>query len=1567
MSISNMVAGEGRVSSVGEVPLFSGSSGYALWEYKFQVYVGSLAGGEAAMTTPRPVEPFIPEPAAVRKAREERLRDWDLGSGKMAHALLVAVREHKAAEEALVLMWTMRLQAGMPKATGAEQLTFLREKYHQTDHQELTAATVKLYSLKIGSSRSSEDYAVLFESLHAEVVRLGGVMNEAAKLGLLRNSLKGSTKYAALATNLLTTPNLTYDHALAIVKSFTREVEGPTEDEQIGGKRGRELNLIAAKPAKRQKAEWKKRCFNCGSEDHLKSECPKPLAERKGKGAARDGAGVTRKVCNYCKKPSHVEAECWKKRADLENGARSGGATKGKDPRFQYNGGRGKEVSMVMEPGERDSLDTDDEKMFIDTCASGKMLLVSDKKWLFNFSEAWDVIGTADSVATGLQVEGRGTIDDVEVLFVPSLRKNVMALKNLVDRGMELRAGKHASIFHEESKELVCEVHYQQGCMPYIRMDQLPAVLRFNRGDDVVMLIDGAPKKGLSGTDILEYWHKRYAHRPKSLLVEAYKRRSMIGMNLPRSVLSKKCEMHSGKCGVCEESRPKRHWNPTEQDLTALAAGDVIYMDVSVYLNCESTEGYKYVLNIIDSATKYFWSFPMKTKTEASTLEAVTSWFAIDIGQIDLKVRRIHTDGGGEFTGARIREFITQTVKAEHTWSPPDTPEMNGLVEELNGELGRMTLANLLNVGRPPAMWWKAYAAAREVALRLPTTTVFGFMTPFEALTGQIPSVNHFRVWGCRAWVKTKIGRKQFDEKAVEGIFVGYSRQPIGWEINIPSLGKNVTSIFVSFEENEPPGTEQTNRHTAAQVPIVQGERTLKEYDYLIGKQHIDDEDGLLYQVTRIGERRGVIVAWRGLVTASGKITESRVPIHIYDIELLTKATASARAAGAEEVLALLAHKGSGGDEAGLDGKGDPSPGVSGGWPPGAIGVQRIQDDPRGPGYRAQLREREVMERQLRGQPSKSKGSKRSGSMGLLRELLYAVQMNEISAAIAPTMEIIAPKSYKKAMASMHSKEWSASMSKEIEGIMSNDTLEGPVDLPPGMKALRPWWIYRVKKGIPPTEPAFILKSRLTIDGSEQREGVDFWESFAATAKGVTFRVLMIISLLLRMSVHHLDVSNAFLYAALVEEIYMSDWEGGTLPRGKVWKLKKSLYGLKQAPRNWSGHFKKSILALGFLQSQCDPCAYFHFANNCFTWLLVYVDDILISSQSEAFREEVVGVLKSVYKLKELGEVSRYVGITVERPKLGVLVLHQRDYIVEKLVKYNIYVKVFASPRKTPLPLDVATRLLDTATPESADQEWVDHFPYLEIIGSLLYLSVHTRPDMAHGVGMMARYSQKRSFNACYCVCYLLSYLSGTVNLGVTYRRTRFGLDFHGFSDADWAGDLEHRRSTFGYVIFFALGPVSWMSKLIKSICTSSMESEYTAEFKALQEIVWLRALLEEMKLEEPGRTPLFMDASCAIALSGDPVHHSQAKHIEIKMHWNRVATDSETGFARLEKIISERMVADPMTKQLGVHNTLGHRPNLMGITKLAFEEEKIANVEFTENKRRRIAREKLEKKNDER
>ena len=152
----------------------------------------------------------------------------------------------------------------------------------------------------------------------------------------------------------------------------------------------------------------------------------------------------------------------------------------------------------------------------------------------------------------------------------------------------------------------------------------------------------------------------------------------------------------------------------------------------------------------------------------------------------------------------------------------------------------------------------------------------------------------------------------------------------------------------------------------------------------------------------------------------------------------------------------------------------------------------------------------------------------------------------------------------------------------------------------------------------------------------------------------------------------------------------------------------------------------------------------------------------------------------------------------------------------------------------------------EKSTPDKPGMaEWVSHYPYREIIGALLYLAVNTRPDISQAVGMLARYSTTPTYNACMCVSYVLSYLSGTPELGVVYSRTKHGLDLHAYSDADWAGDQETRRSTAGYIVFGALGPISWGSKLIKTVCTSSMESEYCAEYYTLQEVLWIRAFVE--------------------------------------------------------------------------------------------------------------------------
>ena len=817
--------------------------------------------------------------------------------------------------------------------------------------------------------------------------------------------------------------------------------------------------------------------------------------------------------------------------------------------------------------------------------------------------------------------------------------------------------------------------------------------------------------------------------------------------------------------------------------------------------------------------------------------------------------------------------------------------------------------------------------------------------------------------------------QKDFGEKAYEGIFVGYSKRPIGWKVYIPSLEKEMTSVFVQFDEKIPERSEEYFKSMKPLVPVDPVAHQVSEYQYLVGTHHIDDEDHLEYLTTRVGVRKGYIVGWRALVRTDGKIKESTVPIHIADIVRLTEASTPATASTKDLNAADR-----------VDRRGDPSSnrvqGDSTSTKPKTEGsVEDRVSDPRlhirlPTGFdtseiRAGAEEatnktqeacttpvrvtdaarRRCTDRQYNLDPleeNKCNSSvyRRRKKGENLRQLGEALNIEDL-AYIQTQLEDaeLAPKNYQQVSATPRPELWAESMQKEIDSIIQNGTVEGPVDLPRGKKALRPLWVYKIKRGLPPAEPDMIRKSRLTINGSTQQYGTDYWESYAATAKGASFRLMLVQSLLLSIPVYHIDISNAFLYADLDEEVYMYDWQGGTLPPGKVWRLRKSLYGLKQAPRNWAKHLRRSIVRLGFIQSQCDPCVYVYNENGIFAWMLVYVDDILYGSTDPDLASYIKNKLGEWYKTKFLGEVKRYLGIEVDYHGGSQLRLYQTPYTQEKLKNFEDYVKIVrGGPKKTPLPPDVATLLTVKASPDSEDMRiWVKTFPYREIIDALLYLAVNTRPDIAQAVGMLARHSHAPFYNACLSVCHVLSYLSGTAHLGIVYTQTGEGLDLHAYSDADWAGDLETRRSTAGFIVFGARGPLSWGSKLIKTVCTSSMESEYCAEYYTLQEIVWLRSLLKEIGFPERRKTPVMMDASAAIALSGDPVNHSKAKHIQIKYHWIRQATSEEEGFARLVYVPTEAMTADPTTKQLNIQKTLYHRDRMLGMRKRSSKEDEEA------------------------
>jgi hypothetical protein len=501
-----------------------------------------------------------------------------------------------------------------------------------------------------------------------------------------------------------------------------------------------------------------------------------------------------------------------------------------------------------------------------------------------------------------------------------------------------------------------------------------------------------------------------------------------------------------------------------------------------------------------------------------------------------------------------------------------------------------------------------------------------------------------------------------------------------------------------------------------------------------------------------------------------------------------------------------------------------------------------------------------------------------------------------------------------------HAEDWANSIYNENVSLMKREVFE-VVDLPMGRKALKSRYLLKLKRM---AEGRMKFKARLVVLGCGQREGIDYLETFAPVAKGGTIRLLLALSQLLGLHIHQMDVDTAFLYAKLKEEIYMHPPEGmDGIPEGKVLKLLKSLYGLKQSPMNFNNTINEFIESMGFKRCVSDHCLYVRWNGKDIMLLVLYVDDIVIAGSDLAEVEMVKADFKKRFEMKDLGELRHYLGMTIERNGSESIKVHQADYARTVVKKYQRYLKAGNRHRAT-VPMTRDMKLTRDEKRTAKQQAYVDSFPYQELLGSLLYLAVNTRPDIAFAVNACARYSNSPTYVACRTLVRILDYVSNTLDVGIVYRGTVW--DIHGFCDSDWAGDIDTRRSTTGYLTFMAGGPIAWQSRLQTTVATSSMEAEYMAAYALIQEICWLRGVLSELGFNTDEPTKVYMDSKSAIDLANNPVHHKRSKHIAIKYHWIRQMVSRH--LVKLVHVTSQMQLADMLTKALAevIFNELTER-----------------------------------------
>jgi len=489
------------------------------------------------------------------------------------------------------------------------------------------------------------------------------------------------------------------------------------------------------------------------------------------------------------------------------------------------------------------------------------------------------------------------------------------------------------------------------------------------------------------------------------------------------------------------------------------------------------------------------------------------------------------------------------------------------------------------------------------------------------------------------------------------------------------------------------------------------------------------------------------------------------------------------------------------------------------------------------------------------------------------------------------------------------SDRWREAATLEYNTLVENGTWE-IVDLPPGEKAIGSGWVFKVKHNQDGSIERF--KARLVAKGYSQRPGLDYNECFAPTFRPATLRIIMALAAVEDLELRSVDITSAFTNGDLDEEIYMKQPEGFHMgSTNQVCRLRKSLYGLKQSARQWNKKLHSVLTELGFSRIESDRSVYIYSNGEVRIIVPIYIDDITLASKSSTAIDKYVQLLSQHFKCRDLGPTSFLLGVSVERTRsTHTLKLHQHQFILDLLQKYGMS---DCKPVLTPLPPKlILSHSMAPTTQE--DKDFMAQVPYLSAVGSLQYLAMMTRPDIAHSVAYLARFNANPGPEHWKALKHLCRYVKGTIDHKLTYQGDLANKElFLTYSDASHGDCVDTGRSTAGYVTMMAGGAVGWYSKLQTIVALSTTEAEYMAAVEAGKEVAWMRNILSEFGYGVQEPSTLKMDNQSAITVSKNPEHHGRMKHLDLRLYWLRDKV--EHGMLTPDFIPTGEMIADCLTK----------------------------------------------------
>lgn len=817
-------------------------------------------------------------------------------------------------------------------------------------------------------------------------------------------------------------------------------------------------------------------------------------------------------------------------------------------------------------------------------------------------------------------------------------------------------------------------------------------------------------------------------------------------------------------------------------------------------------------------------------------------------------MRAVNSDNGGEFTSPEWVEFCRQKGIDRRT-TTPYTPEQNGSAEVRFRVLFRNVRALLIHAQLPKQFWGEALLTATVLLNISPLRR--SDVTPYERWHQKDPDYSNLRVFGSLAYsYVTPVHPKRLQLTATPG-----SRKSLD--------NRSIRGLFVGYAEGQKAwrilhcgtNTVVTTCHATFDESGSYAAMELKQLELdRLEKLHKLD----LIQPSRLANSIPDLVFYAEPIAEDTKVVDPEL----------------------QQLETFI-------DEFNIDGLRDESGNL-----PDLSCYARLH--PRDPAKVVGCKPQVLT---MCGTKQLAEKQKEAEYLVATENIVNKTNDSKISSEAV----WVEPKTYSDAMKCDDAFHWRKAIDKEGQSLIAHGTWK-LVQLPKGKRALTSKWIFKIKYDAQGRIERY--KARLVIRGFEQVKYIDYDEIFAPVIRLESLRLLLALVAINDWECHQTDVDTAFLNGDMTEDVYMVQPEGLVKPGQEqlVCKLMKSLYGLKQAPRAWHKKLTDFLKRNGYVKLNSDACIYIR-AGHGVEIVGIYVDDLLLISDTKSGVQQIKSMLASGFKCKDMGEVHYILGLRVRRDRTAKsLTIDQTNYAKSVLEKFNL---THLNPCRT--PCDHGSLLSRADCPKNEDErEQMKNKDYRGLVGSLMYLMTGSRPDIAFAIQCVSKYLNNPGPAHWTAAKRILRYVKGTIGHGLVIDGRSNSSQLCAFVDSDYAKDVDTRRSVSGYVMQLGDCAITYSCKSQRTVALSSTEAEYMSLAHGAKEVIFLRELLNELDVKQD-QTVVNVDNQSAIAMANNPIHHQRTKHIHTRYHFvrERIAM----GDIIVEYVSTKDNVADLLTK----------------------------------------------------